>query len=146
MKKISRYAGEKQNVMKTSEDLAKIRKDILQKINLDDKERLEQEIEGELEDLDDNEFKQRLIKELEDELLANETTTEKKSNSFVKKILSQKKDAAKREAEELLEKLKGIDDLGDLDMDDPDADPIDDDDDEETIAAKKAAKEEALKK
>ena len=36
--------------------------------------------------------------------------------------MSQKKEEGKREAEALLEQLKGVDDLGDLDLEDPEWD------------------------
>ena len=76
----------------------------------------------------------------------DEETQEKKSNSFLKKILSQKKEEGKREAEALLEQLKGVDDLGDLDLEDPDAEEEDLDEEEKEERRKKAeekAKEKA---
>lgn len=42
-----------------------MRREILKKIDLDEKQRLEDELEGNLEELNDAEFKEKLIKELE---------------------------------------------------------------------------------
>ena len=61
MKNIARYASDKDNVKRTHTDLTQMRKDILKKINLEEKERLEEQLEGELEEMDDQQFKKKLI-------------------------------------------------------------------------------------
>jgi len=103
----------------------------MKKINPDQKERLQGQLEEEdeelYEDLDDQEFKEKMISELEEQLRGgdeedDEETSKKKKKvtGFMKRILDQQNEKSKKEAEELLEKLKNTDNLDDFELSEDD--------------------------
>jgi len=100
-------------------DLAQLRREILRKINPDQKERLQEQLEED-DDLDDNQFKNKLIQEIEDQLRMEDEEEEgpnnKKLSGFMKKLSDQKKVTNRREAEALLERLKNTDNLDDFQL------------------------------
>jgi len=104
-------------------DLAQLRREILRKINPDQKDRLQQQLEEDEfqdDDMDDNQFKNKLIQEIEDHLRREENdeeddgTKKQKLSGFMKKLSEQKKVSNKREAEALLERLRNTDNLDDF--------------------------------
>ena len=121
-----------------------MRREILKKIDAETRERLEQALNEEEEQMDDQTFKDKLIAEIERELQAEEEDKGKKKNSFMQRLINQKKEASRKEAEELLEKLKNTEDLDGFDISDPEKEKEEEDDDEET-ANKKRSKEDKPK-
>ena len=119
----------------------------MKKISLEQKERLQGQLEEEdeegLEDLDDQAFKERMISELEEQLRGGEEEDEetsskkKKVTGFMKRILDQQNEKSKREAEELLEKLKNTDNLDDFELSEGDDKGEDDMEEENAEGAEK---------
>ena len=123
-------------------DLTQLRKEILKKIDVQQKERLQQLIEDEVandDNIDDEQFKSNLIKEIEEQLKQDEEEElddarqgkKKKLTGFMKRLVDQQKIGSKREAQDLLERLKNNNNLDDFQMseDDEAERDIDGDDD-----------------
>jgi len=113
-------------------DLSQLRKDIMKKIDPDQKDRLYEQLaeEGEelYDDLDDQQFKDKMISELEEHLKRDDdeeddeesSKKKKKVTGFMKRMLDQNKEKSRQEAEELLAKFKNSYNLDDFQLSEED--------------------------
>jgi hypothetical protein len=115
-----------------------MRREIMKKINGEMKERLENALNEEEEQMDEQTFKDKLIEEIEKELQAEEDDKGKKKNSFMQKLLNNQRENSRKEAEKLLEKLKNNENIEDLDISDPEKEKGDEDEEENTVNKKRA--------
>lgn len=124
---------------------------------MDKKEMLLKQLENGDDELDDEEFKEKIMDELEEQLRnaeaeENEETEQpkdgkkKKLPGFMQRLKEQQKNASRREAEELLEKLKNTGNLDDLELsDEEEAKGSDAEDDEEGGEKKKKEEKKPVK-
>ena len=127
MKQLARFGGDKKTLMQAHSDISTLRKELLKKVNPDQKSKAEKDLDDDEAGMNDDEFKSKLMQEIEREL-KKEDKVDSKLSGFYKKIMEQQQQNNRKEAEALLEKLKKSKNLDDLELSEEDLKNPDDED------------------